>query len=96
MKCDSIKCPHEAFGAIAINVPAAGCPIAEHDPIKIVIGLKLCAQCIAHARAEEFMSEQLKKIVKIQARGLAEPDFKRAFLSEVKFESPEWLALKKK
>lgn len=95
MKCQKINCQNEASGAIAINVPAMHCPIAEHDPIRVVLGLSLCDACRMAANVQEFLSVQVKLIVKIWAQGKAPPDFERAFLTKVEFDSDEWKSLTK-
>lgn len=97
MNCQRQGCEKEATCSLAINIPATGCPIAEHDPIRVVIGLQLCDEHLAETKAGDFFTSdgRLEKIVRIRSRGLAEPDFKRAFVSRVEFDSEEWRALSK-
>lgn len=95
MNCDHTGCTNDAAGSIALNIPAVGCPLKEHDPIRLVLGLKLCTVHGAGAKASDFMSEQLKQIVCIAAKGRAAPDFDRAFLTPVSFDSAEWKMLNK-
>jgi hypothetical protein len=95
MNCQMKGCTVEATCGLALNVPAVGCPIAEHDPIRVVLGLQLCDKHLAETPPSDFFGAdgRLEQIIRIQARGKAEPDFKRAFVSAVSFESNEWQAL---
>lgn len=88
-------CESDATCALALNVPAVGCPIAEHEPIRIVIGLQLCDKHLAEAKAADFFGtdSRLEQTVRILASGKAEPDFNRAFVSACSFDSVEWKAL---
>ncbi len=97
VKCQMKGCEADAACALALNVPAAGCPTPEHDPIRVVVGLHLCAQHLAETKPEDFFTADghLEQIVIIQAHGKAEPDFKRAFVSAVSLDSEEWKALTK-
>jgi len=83
--------------ALALNVPAMGCPIAEHDPIRIILSLKLCDKCLSETKPSDFfaadLNGNLEQIVRIQARGKAEPDFKRAFVTRVNFEDSDYKIL---
>ena len=97
MKCQMKECQAEATAALALNVPAKGCPVAEHEPIRVVIGLQLCDAHLTTSKAEDFFGadSRLEQIIRIQAQGRAEPDFKRAFVSACAFDSDEWKALTK-
>jgi len=95
MKCQSKGCEEQAVCGLALNVPARGCPVAEHDPIRVVLRLQLCAACVQKTNAPEFFPSDgpLQKMIRAQAQGKAEPDFARAFASAVSFESEEWQTL---
>lgn len=77
-----------------MNIPALGCPIAEHDPIKIVIGLTLCDKCFEIEKPRNFLSVELRHAITRQTIGRATPDFNRAWLVKIPFDSPDWKALK--
>lgn len=97
MKCQAKDCQHDAAGAIAINVPALGCPIEEHTPLRMVLGLQLCADHIESekGRVQEWFAAdpRYQSIFRVQARGMAPPDFNRAFITPVSFDSDEWKIL---
>ncbi len=96
MKCQRNECTREAECAIAINVPAKGCPIPEHDPLRMVVGLQLCDICAGEEKAESYLSlPGYKDIFLVAAKGLAPPDFDRAFVTRVDFHSAEWRAMLK-
>lgn len=101
MKCARKGCEDEAVCALALNVPAMGCPIPEHEPIKLVLGLVLCDKHFKDEKPENFFSADsgIKSIIRDQLAmqgwqqcvKFAEPDFKRAFLSAVPFDDPNWI-----
>lgn len=95
MKCRHKDCPCDAVAAPAINVPAMNMPIHEHDPIHVVLGMPLCLVHLDQCRVDDFLVEggDLEKMIRIRARGSAEPDFKRAWISRVEFDSEEWRIL---
>jgi len=81
--------------AIKVNVPAKGHAIDTHQPIGMFIGLKLCRHHGAECKISDFLSDQLKQGVRAVASGRAAPDFKRAWLSTVEIDSPEFLQFEK-
>ena len=97
MKCRYQDCPCQATAAPAINVPAMNMPIPEHDPIHIVLGMPLCDVHLDQCAVSDFITpgSDIEKAVRIRARGLAEPDFQRAWISRVEFESDEWRVMAK-
>ena len=92
--CRKRECANEATHAVKLMVPAARCPIPEHDPIEIVFGLELCEACAMEVRSDPsaVVSEALVGLVRAQARttGKAEPDFGRAFVTLIALDSDEW------
>lgn len=105
MKCAVTACQGEASSGLVINVPAKNMPIKEHDPIQLVIGVRLCAECLHKEAAAKWLAHsvikggppnRLRQIVEVQfkARGLVEPDFERAFTTGIPFDSAEWRALR--
>lgn len=92
--CRKRGCGAGATHAVKLMVPAAGCPIPEHDPIEIVFGLGLCEACAIEIRMDpsQIISKTLRGIVRQQARatGKADPDFSRAFVSLISLDSDEW------
>lgn len=98
MRCQTTNCPNEAECAIALNVPAMHCPIAEHDPLRLVIGIQLCASCAEEEKAcpQEWINlPHYRQIFHTAAQGKAPPDFKRAFINRVELDSAEWQLLQK-
>ena len=102
MKCAEAKCENEAVQAIALNVPAVGHAEDPATAIRMVWGLCFCETCFVGLKAADFIVQDpktgrtpIREIVEIQARGRAEPDFDRAFLTRVPFNSREWQILNK-
>jgi hypothetical protein len=93
MQCCWNNCPAEAEGAIALNVPAMNIPIPEHDPIRLILGLKLCGWHQREIKPDDVLSDQIRYIILTAAQGLGPPDFARAFMPPVSFDSQEWKVL---
>lgn len=75
-----------------------GCPIPEHDPLKLIVGLCLCDQCfeLELSRAQDWINlPGYKKLFEIVSRGFAPPDFARTYIEKVSFDSREWKVLKR-
>ena len=97
MKCQHRDCDNEASGGVVLRVPAVGCPIPEHEPLRVVVGLAVCATHFAELKPADFFTAdgRLKQLVRMQCKsaGRAAPDFDRAFMQSIPFDSPEWTAL---
>jgi hypothetical protein len=92
-KCQIASCANRAAGALALNVPVPG-----SQPVRLVLGVQLCARCIATVKAQEYFQKNadMQTTVRVQALGRAEPDFTRAFASLHPFNSAEWEKLQKR
>lgn len=96
--CDLKGCGAKATHAVALNIPAKDCHIAEHEPIRCIAGLQVCEACFATLTVAAIASftgangitlpEIVSKMCK--ARNLAAPDFSRAWLDKVTLDSEEW------
>lgn len=92
--CQKVGCTRSATKALSINVPAKGWPISLHQPARVVIGLRLCRQCAAEAKAEDFLT--FDTVIKPTLEGMcrasmkAEPDFDRAFISPISLDGDEY------
>lgn len=95
MKCQHNNCWRDATGPIALRIPATGMPLAEHDPIKCVVGLQVCDECFGTLKAADFLSEQMKKAVNIATMLKVPPDFDKAFLEHLSYDDKDWKILKK-
>ncbi len=99
MKCDYKGCEAEATTGLVLNVPVKGCPVPEHDPIRIIIWLQVCEEHLKDARARDFLEAdaRLPGLIADMAgtMKLAEPDFERAFISGTDLNGAEWQALKR-
>lgn len=102
MNCQRKGCLSQATGGIAINVPAIGHEINAHEPIRVTIGLALCDRCLKETTAHEIIEadpqRRLQNTIQMMChqQGKIPPDFGRAFISKVEFDSPEWIRLKAK
>ncbi len=99
INCQRDGCCKLADGVIAINVPATGIPIQEHDPLRVVFGLHLCDQHIQDEMktGEAHLTPELRQIFEMQARWVngRKPDFRRTFITKVEFTSQEYQVLTK-
>lgn len=96
MNCIEKDCPNEAVCAVQLNVPATGHEVGFHIPISVVMAIPLCDTHFKSTRPDQFFGIEgspLESVIRLQARGRAEPDFSRAFVSRCEFDSPEWKAL---
>lgn len=102
--CSVTSCKAEATTGIAINIPAKGVPIAEHSPLRLVLGAALCQRCyeLEEASVEDWLDmrhETTKATVRDVVAGiclqrrLADPDFARAFVTPVALDSDEFIAV---
>jgi hypothetical protein len=100
-RCNRKHCERLATQALVLNVPAKDCPIAEHDPIRIIMRLPLCDACLKSCNAGEFLSPMmrgkpnpLRKVILTMTVGMgkAPPDFKRSFVTGILLESEEFKA----
>ena len=76
-------------------MPAEGCPIAEHDPIRLVFRLQVCDEHFTALQSDpqSLTTDYVKKLIKAHTVDLAPPDFGRAFISRVNFGDKEWSVL---
>lgn len=96
MNCASKDCPNAAVCALMLNVPAQGMPIPEHDPLQMLVGAGLCEDHFARQTPQDWLEQpDYRRIFEAAARGKAPPDFARAFITRVEFDSPVWQALLK-
>ena len=101
MNCQRANCPRLATGAIALNVPAKGHRCDPASALRIVFSLQICDECFEgeKPKAQEYLNPQLRQIFEIQHRATRSPippDFDRAFLSKVAYNSKEWEMLNSK
>lgn len=94
-------CANPATVGLAMNVPAKGVALAEHDPIRILLGIMVCDGCTRKIAAKEFLgdsSSSLGTLLRVMCRkgGWAEPDFDRAFIAPVPLDGEEWKAFRVK
>lgn len=80
--CQRKNCEAPARYLPVIRIPAKGCPLAEHEPLAVIIELPLCERHSNTMKAAEFINQPLRRRVKHACGSLrkAEPDFKRAFV----------------
>jgi hypothetical protein len=98
MICQRGDCHRASACGIALNIPAMGMPIPEHDPIRVIPLVEFCEVHFTEetgCAAEWLMLRQYQEIVTMACQGKVEPDFARAFITRVEFDSEEWIALKK-
>lgn len=88
--CQKTDCGRPATTAPTLNIPAKGFPISLHQPIRMVIGLRLCRHCARQATAPDFLTDKIKAVVEAMARGKAPPDFDRAFVSPISLDGDEF------
>lgn len=90
--CQKTGCTRPASKALTINVPAKGWPVSLHQPIRMVLGLRLCRQCAAEATPAEFLTDDMRRATEITCRASkkAEPDFDRAFISPISLDGHEY------
>jgi hypothetical protein len=88
--CQRQECLRPASMAITLNVPAKGFPISLHQPIRMVLGLRLCRHHARETTAEHLLTPELKGAIEALARGKAPPDFDRAFVSPISLDSDEY------
>jgi hypothetical protein len=99
MKCGDSNCEAEATHMPKICVPATGWPIDQHNPISVVMGLKLCLKHTRAFRAKETLGlkgeHTMRKVIEVMAKsyGGVPPDFARAFVQPISIDSPEGRAL---
>lgn len=94
--CDKSGCTITASCVLAINVPAKGVPIAEHDPLQMILSLPYCDEHIKVCDATEFLEASggiMKQHFRDRIPGGRELDFGRAFCSAIRFDSAEWKEL---
>jgi hypothetical protein len=97
MRCERKGCSAEAKCILGINVPTQGVAIDLHTPLHMAIGFHLCASHFDEIDLAELLTDQLKEIIRAQARmSVPEgreplpPDFARAFKNRVSFNSVEY------
>lgn len=80
--CAKVGCTNQATCIPSVMIPAKGCPIAEHDPIKITANVPLCNECFKLQKPSQWLHESLRVGLEISCsmNHLAPPDFKRAFM----------------
>lgn len=90
--CQKTGCTRPASKVLTVNVPAKGWPVSLHQPVRLVIDLRLCRHCAAEAKIVEFLSDDLKQAIEITCRASkkADPDFARAFLSPISIDGEEY------
>ncbi len=93
MKCKATGCTNEAEFAPLLNVPAVGYAIDVHQPLKMTIGLKLCAACIEQFTIEDILNADTRALISrsLAADRRVPPDFGRAFLTKLRLDSKEFL-----
>jgi hypothetical protein len=93
MRCMKKSCTHQAQWAPKICVPAQGWPIDCHQPLAMIVGLRLCREHVDALKAEEFFNDVVTDIrgaLEALARTHIRPDFARAFITAVRINSDEF------
>lgn len=95
MKCQQTECCALATEGLVLLIPARGIPLAEHDPIRVVVGLQLCSACIKALDPAELLAPELslRSLVSKAASGRIPPDFDRAITAGIPLDSNEWRTL---
>lgn len=95
MKCMLAHCDADAACAVMMRVPFIGMPIKEHDPLRVTMGLCVCRTHFPEVTPQEFLEDgNLQKIVLFTTPpGNPQPDFDRAFIERLEFDSQEWVTL---
>lgn len=77
-----------------MNIPATGYP-DDAAPAQIIVGLKLCDEHAKEFDAKAFLlsDPRLIQAITLLTRGMAPPDFARAFSRPVPFNSRAWKGL---
>lgn len=101
--CQRQGCTRRARMALTVNVPARGWPLALHQPIRLVIGVRLCKEHAREARAEDMLGignhydkarpgahAELRRMIEALTQDRAPPDYERAFVSPISIESEEF------
>lgn len=99
MKCSVPSCNAKAECVPVIHVPAADMPLAEADPVRVIIPTPACEQC-AGTLSPSFVFMKAPEIMdsirgEVTARKIPPRDFLRAFTRQLPLESPEWKAFDK-
>lgn len=95
-KCMHKGCKRSAFRGICVNVPAMGWPIMLHKPLPVAVGVALCIEHFNQAKNEpgEFINMVELAVTALCKRERKErPDFARAWITGLQFDSPEWRAV---
>jgi hypothetical protein len=81
-RCSRKHCQNHATGIPVLRIPAKGCPLAEHEPLSVEIGMPLCTGHSLKVRAGEFLTPKCKQLVRdlCKRHQRAQPDFARAFV----------------
>lgn len=94
-KCEFDGCQHAATHSVTLNIPAKGVPIDLHAPIKMYVGVELCAD-----HAKEFGkgfswddNEPLRSAIEATLRttGRTDADFERSFHSTIRLSDPGYV-----
>ncbi len=93
-KCQEKGCHRFAEFVPRINVPAQGWSVEMHQPLSVIMSLKLCEKHIDGLKAADFLrvgeEKGMARIFEIAAAGKQPPDFDRAWISKVRLTSDEW------
>lgn len=83
MKCSKNNCPNEAVGMLRVCIPAKAVPLSQHDPLRMITGLHLCADCANDFDAQSILTINPDTVAYItaylKACNKAEADFEKAF-----------------
>jgi len=94
--CQRKGCGAPAACGLALNVPAKGWAIDQHQPLRVVIGIVLCDLHFSEVKPSDFCSapSDMRPMIRAASAGRATPDFTRAFLSKVPLDHLGLVALK--
>lgn len=86
MNCAHTGCDAPATHCVRICVPAQSWPIDMHQPLQVMLGLRLCHTHACALDVDEMLAgaeSSLRKVFEIMTRGRCPPDFDRAFVEAV-------------
>jgi len=82
--CQREGCPAMARWSPRLNVPAQGYALDAHQPMQVILCLKVCDRHMADLSAAELLAgDQLRDVIAAALIGRAPPDYDRAWIERL-------------